>query len=123
MEPFYPETELVGEMWPNNVEEAEEYEWKQSMNSNHLVEQAVDLLREAAEIHEQANPRDDGEDPFCEHTRVSMIVYAMMHLGLDLLSLGPIAEMLAEALAMNEAMLSEEDDDDGVLQSSEIGLP
>lgn len=84
-------------------------------DTDHKVDEAVQLLRESAEAHEKENEGD-----FCESTRALMVVYVMLSLGLDLLSLGVIADMLAEALVMNEENLEQEAEDDAVLQSGEV---
>jgi hypothetical protein len=83
------------------------------------VDRAVKLLVAEAEAHEKQN---NSEDDFCEDHRVSLVVFVMIHLGLDLLSLGMVAAGLAEMLEMNDEQLAEEQDDDSILQSPEVGM-
>jgi hypothetical protein len=78
------------------------------------VDRAVELLVADAEAHEKANSNEDG---FCEGHRVSLVVFLMLRLGLDLYSLGLVAAGLAEMTAVLD---SEESDDDSILQSDEI---
>lgn len=67
------------------------------------VDEAIKALVAEAEAHEKS---ESGE--FCVGTRVSMIVFAMLHLGLGLDAIGFLARDLAEALDVNEEKLAEE---------------
>lgn len=70
------------------------------------VDDAIAAFVAEAEKHE----KETGSE-FCEDTRVSLVVFTMLHLGLGLWSLGQIAEGLAEMLEVNEANLEAETDE------------